>query len=178
MRFLLILIGCSVSLLGLAQSKPQSLRIQISYEKAGQYLEQAVETIEATNKLGTATSVEYRAGRSVTLSPGFEARTGGTFVAHIKPVNGNGEAPLQLAAFPNPFEQATTIEYYLPASGKVNLWVTNTQGQIIGRLVQDEEMSAGRHQIDWKPNNTVSSGVYISVVEANQQKATSRLVKK
>jgi hypothetical protein len=178
MRFLLTVIGCCVSLISLAQSKPQqSLRIQITYEKEGRYLEQAVQTIEAVNKVGNATSLEYRAGQAITLSPGFETRTGGTFLAQIKTVSENGEAPLQLAAFPNPFEQSTTIEYYLPASGKVNLSVMNAQGQIISRLVQDEEMSAGRHQIEWKANST-SSGVYIPVVEVNQQKAASRMVKK
>lgn len=177
MRTIFTLIGCCLTLLSLAQAPKQALRIQISYEKAGQYLEQAVETIEATNTVGSVATVEYRAGRSITMLPGFEARTGGTFLANIKAVEGKDETPLQLTAFPNPFEQSTTIEYYLPASGKVNLWVTNAQGQVVGRLVQDEEMSAGRHQVEWKPN-AIASGVYMPIVEANQQKAVSRLIKK
>lgn len=168
--------GCS-SLTAFGQAPKQALRIQISYQSPGQYLEQAIETIEAVNTVGRNATVEYRAGRSVTLQPGFEAKAGSTFTATIKAVDANGERPLQLAAFPNPFEQTTTIEYYLPASGTVNVWITDAQGTVVGKLVQGENQPAGRHQIDWKPG-TVTSGVYIPVVEVNQQKAVSRLVKK
>ena len=177
-RFAVVtLVGCCLSLCSLAQAPKPSLRIQISYQKPGQYLEQAIETIEAVNTVGRAATVEYRAGRSVTLQPGFEARTGSTFTAAIKPVDANGERPLQLAAFPNPFEQTTTIEYYLPADGTVNLWITDAQGKVVGQLVQGENQPAGRHRIDWKPG-AAASGVYLPVVEANQQKAVGRLVKK
>lgn len=160
-----------------AQIINPSLRIQISYQNPGQYLEQAIATIEAVNTVGRSATVEYRAGQSVTLQPGFEVKTGGTFTAHIAPVNANGERPLQLAAFPNPFEQTTTIEYYLPANGTVNLWITDVQGKVVGQLVQGESQTAGRHRVDWK-SGAAMSGVYMPVVEANRQKAVSRLVKK
>ncbi len=178
MRLILILAGFCLSLSALAQAPNQSLRIQISYQKPGQYLEQAVETIEAVNTVGGLATVEYQAGRSVTLQPGFEVKAGSIFTASIKPVDASGERPLQLAAFPNPFEQTTTIEYYLPADGTVNLWVTDAQGKVVGQLVQGENQPAGRHRVEWKAGAAISSGVYIPVVEANQQRAVSRLVKK
>ena len=174
---LLTLAGSCLALYALAQTPKPSLRIQISYQNPGQYLEQAIETIEAVNTVGRSATVEYWAGRSVTLQPGFEASTGSTFTAAIKPVDANGERPLQLAAFPNPFEHTTTIEYYLPADGTVNLWITDAQGKVVGQLVQGENQPAGQHCIDWKAG-TVSSGIYIPVVEANQQKAVGRLIKK
>jgi Secretion system C-terminal sorting domain len=177
MRLILSFLSCCLSVYSLAQVPEQALRIQISYQKPGQYLEQAIETIEAVNVVSKATTVEYRAGRSVMLRPGFEAKSGSTFTANIKPVDGTGERPLQLTAFPNPFEQSTTIEYYLPASGTVNLSVTDAQGKIVGYLVQGENQPAGRHQINWKPGS-LSSGVYMPVIESNQQKAVSRLIKK
>ena len=166
----------------MAQTPKQHLRIQITYERAGQSLEQAVETIEAVNIINATTTVEYQAGQSVTLLPGFEARNGSAFTATIKPITGSttvakSEVPLKLTAFPNPFDQATTIEYSLPADGKVNLWVTDAQGKIVGQLVQDEHQTAGKHQIEWKPQSIVS-GVYMPIVEANQQRAASRLIKK
>ena len=176
MRLILSLAACCLSLCGLAQAPKQSLRIQLSYQRPGQYLEQAIETIEAVNTVNRDAMVEYRAGRSVTLQPGFEAKPGSTFTAAIKPVGG-GEHPMQLAASPNPFEQTTTIEYYLPADGTVNLWVIDAQGKVVGQLVQGENQSAGHHKIDWKPT-VVTSGVYMPILEANQQKAVSRLIKK
>ena len=175
-QFILLISGCCLSLCSLAQAPKQSLRIQLSYQRPGQYLEQAIETIEAVNTINRDATVEYRAGRSVTLQPGFEAQTGSTFTAAIKPVAA-GEGAMQLAASPNPFEQTTTIEYYLPAEGTVNLWITDAQGKVVGQLVQGENQSAGHHKIDWKPT-AITSGVYMPILEANQQKAVSRLIKK
>lgn len=179
MRLLLTILGCCITLISVGQAPQQSIRVQITYEKAGQYLEQAVATIEAVNTVNALTTVEYRAGRSITLSPGFEARAGSTFSANIRPVGigKEGDMRLQLTAFPNPFEHSTTIDYYLPADGKVNLWVMDTQGKIVSQLVQDENQSAGQHKVEWKPQS-VASGIYIPIVEANQQKAASRIIKK
>jgi trimeric autotransporter adhesin len=44
---------------------------------------QATQSITATNKLTAPAVVTYRAGSAVTLSPGFEARNGVTFLAQI-----------------------------------------------------------------------------------------------
>ncbi|MVM29557.1 T9SS type A sorting domain-containing protein [Spirosoma sp. HMF4905] len=177
MRLLLLFMGCCLALTSWAQTPQQHLRILISYEKAGQYLEQAVETIEAINTVGRSTTVEYKAGRSVVLSPGFEAKAGSTFTADIKPVSIGNEVSLQLKAYPNPFEQSTIIDYYLPTGGKVNLWVTDAQGKIVGELVNNENQSAGPHKIEWAPRS-LNAGVYIPIVESNNQKAVSRLIKK
>jgi hypothetical protein len=161
----------------LAQAPKENLRILISYQGSGQYLEQALETIEAINTVGTGTTVDYNAGQSVALLPGFEAKAGSVFTAEIKPVKSNNELSLQLRAFPNPFEKSIAIDYYLPADGKVNVWITDAQGKIVGQLVDNQIQSAGQHTIEWNPDS-LKAGVYMPVVEANQQKAVSRIVKK
>lgn len=182
MRILLTLAGCCMAVVSMAQA-PQNLRIKLSYDGAGTHLEQAVETIEAVNVITASSTVDYQAGQSVTLLPGFEARRGSTFAAFIKPVSNapssvaGSEFPLRLSAYPNPFEQSTTIEYDLPADGKVNLFITDTQGKVVGQLVQDETQTAGRHRMEWTPA-AVGPGVYIPVVESNQKRVASRLVKK
>lgn len=177
MRLILLAIGCCLSFVSTAQSIQNRLTIKISYEKAGHYSERAIETIEASNLLIKNTDVEYRAGRSITMVPGFQAQHGSTFVAYIAPVVQNGEPTLQLAAFPNPFELSTTINYYLPADGKVNLWIIDPQGKVVAQLLRDESQSAGSHRLEWKPE-AISSGMYIPIVEVNQQRVSSRLVKK
>ncbi len=111
------------------------------------------------------------------MLPGFEAQNGSTFLAQVKEVQVNGEPSLQLAAFPNPFEQSTTIKYFLPANGKVNLWVTDAQGKVVGQLLRDEDQSAGEHNMEWTPAS-LSDGIYIPIIEVNQQRAVSRIVKK
>lgn len=176
MRLLLLSLGCCLALTSMAQTSSQKLRIQISYEKAGHYLEQAVETIEAATVVSRVADVEYRAGQSVSMLPGFEAQKGSKFVAHIKPVEFSGEK-LKLMASPNPFTHSTTIDYYLPSDGKVNLWITDTQGKVVGQLVTDETQTAGQHRIEWKPS-ALSDGVYLPIVESNQRRAVTRIIKK
>ncbi|WP_293682742.1 T9SS type A sorting domain-containing protein [Spirosoma sp. 48-14] len=161
----------------MAQSIQNRLTIKISYEKAGQYRERAIETIEASNLLIKNTDVEYKAGRSISLLPGFQAQHGSQFVAQIDPVMQQGEPTLQLTAFPNPFEQSTTINYYLPADGKVNLWIIDSQGKVVAQLLRDEDQPSGSHRLEWKPE-AISSGMYIPIVEVNQQRVSGRLVKK
>ncbi|UFH55981.1 T9SS type A sorting domain-containing protein [Spirosoma sp. KNUC1025] len=179
MRYFLAIFGCFITLFSSAQVAQQSLRVVVAYEKEGKYLEQAVATIEAVNTVAAATNVEYRAGSSIVMMPGFEARRGSIFTANIKPVTigKEGDVKLQLTAFPNPFEHTTTIDYYLPADGKVNMWIVDAQGKIIERLVNEESQTAGQHRLEWKPQ-MASPGIYIPILEANQQKATTRLVKK
>lgn len=179
MRYSLTLIACCMVLISAGQSVPQSLRIQINYEKEGQYVQQAVATIEAVNTVSASAVVEYRAGRSVTMLPGFEARMGSTFTAAIKAadIGKEGDAKLIVAAFPNPFDQSTTIYYFLPADGKVNLWITDGQGKVVAQLIQGEQQTAGNHRVDWNPKS-ISAGVYMPLVEANGQKASNRLIKK
>lgn len=177
MRYLLTLLGCCISVLSLAQVPAKSLRIQISYEKEGRYLEQAVETIEAFNTIGIGSTVDYQAGRSVALLPGFVAKTGSIFTAVIKPVDSKSEISLNLKAYPNPFEQSITIDFTLPETGTINLLIVDEKGQIIEQLLENSLQAAGRHQVEWKPV-TATTGVYVSVLKTERQTISNRLLKK
>lgn len=177
MRAFFTIIGCYLTLTAYSQTVNQRVRIQLDYEKSGQYLQEATETVEAVNKVGKSIDIEYRAGKTVVLLPGFEAKTGSVFVANVRPVSANVEKGLELTAFPNPFEQTTTISYYLPANGKVNLWIVDAQGKLIHRLIDDQEQTAGKHEINWDASSA-SSGVYLSIVESNKQRVSGRIVKK
>jgi hypothetical protein len=91
MRLLFLFVGCCLTWTCLAQQPQRTLRIQLGYENAEQHLEQAVETIIATSKIGKVANVEYRAGQSVTMLPGFDAQKGSVFLAQVKDVQVNGE---------------------------------------------------------------------------------------
>ncbi|GAB4026632.1 T9SS type A sorting domain-containing protein [Spirosoma gilvum] len=176
MRFILTIVSCCVASLCVAQVTPKSLRIQISYEKSGKYLEQAVETIVAFNHIKPTSVVDYQAGSSITLSPGFLAYNGSTFTAEIKPIENRSEFTLELKAYPNPFEQSTVINFTLPEAGKINLVVVDEKGQIIERLLENSSQSAGQHTFEWKPQ-ALSSGIYIPILKTDRQQVSSRLIK-
>jgi len=74
------------------------------------------------------------------------------------------------AAYPNPFNPSTHIEFALPESGLVKLAVYNMMGQQVRELVNNS-LSAGRHQVRWDSTNDaglkVASGMYIYQMEVN-----------
>jgi hypothetical protein len=59
---------------------------------------------------------------------------------------------------PNPFNPATRFAFSLDKAGAVSLTVYDLAGRLVDRLVQGE-MSAGRHQVTWQPEN-LPSGTY------------------
>ena len=66
---------------------------------------------------------------------------------------------------PNPFNPATTIRFDLPKSAQVTLVVYNMLGQEVNRLLDNETMEAGFHQVTWHGRNqagrATASGVYL-----------------
>lgn len=80
--------------------------------------------------------------------------------------------------YPNPFNPATTISFSLAQSGDVKLTVFNVLGQSVTTLV-DGTMEAGEHNVVWNGTdangNTVSSGVYLYRLEANDFSETKKM---
>ena len=79
------------------------------------------------------------------------------------------------AAYPNPFNPETTIEFNVPSDGFVKIEVFNTAGQMVMSLV-DEELSAGSYRTTWDAvdlsGRQVSSGVYFYRMQAGDFAAT------
>lgn len=96
--------------------------------------------IGASNKISTTGKSEYRAGNSVTLTPGFEVVPGGDYWGHILECidygnpTGSLDTPKNLISnvftvFPNPAEYSLTMEV---DQDEINsLYMYNTQGQVI-----------------------------------------------
>lgn len=80
---------------------------------------------------------------------------------------------------PNPFSQATTISYQLPAAGPVSLKVYNITGQLV-RVLVDQTMDPGPHVASWDGKDDrgrlVSAGVYhYRLVSGGQARTRSLL---
>ena len=60
--------------------------------------------------------------------------------------------------YPNPFNPSTIIEYSIPESGNVKLFVFNSLGEKVATLV-DEFKNSGKHEINFKGID-IPSGVY------------------
>ena len=76
--------------------------------------------------------------------------------------------------FPNPFNNSTQIEYYLPESGFVTLRVYSLTGQIIEELVAGKKR-AGWHNIRFS-SDSLASGVYLYKLNFNQQELNAKML--
>jgi hypothetical protein len=91
--------------------------------------------------------------------------------------DGNPSLPendLLLAAYPNPFNARTTIQYELTGPSGVNLTILDLLGNKVEMLV-DEHQEAGRHQVIWNADG-VSSGIYFYRLKAGRYSSTKRIL--
>jgi hypothetical protein len=83
------------------------------------------------------------------------------------------------ANYPNPFNPATTIEYYLPKAGEVTLEVFNVLGQKVATLT-DGLKSAGKQTVLWDATdmrgNAVASGTYFYQLRTGGKILNKRMV--
>ncbi len=81
--------------------------------------------------------------------------------------------------YPNPFNPETTIEYYLPAAGNVEVTVYDLAGHEIARLTS-EHKSAGTHFVTWNSRDNqgrpVTSGIYFYRITAGGQSITKQML--
>lgn len=69
--------------------------------------------------------------------------------------------------YPNPFNPSTTIEFDLPEQSLVTLKVYDMIGREVATLLDQEEVSEGKHDIEFAAA-TLASGVYFYRIVANE----------
>ncbi|MEJ6777133.1 MAG: T9SS type A sorting domain-containing protein, partial [Crocinitomicaceae bacterium] len=74
---------------------------------------------------------------------------------------------------PNPVQDNTSISFYLPKDGKINLTVSNTLGQEV-MVLSKENFTKGMHTVQMDANS-LSTGVYFYKLEANKNSLTKQL---
>ncbi|MEZ0542375.1 T9SS type A sorting domain-containing protein [Fibrella arboris] len=140
---------------------------------------EAVEQITATNVVERAATATYTAGKAIVLQPGFEARAGSVFAATIAPVSARSaeaSSVLTLSAWPNPFQNQTTVEYSLPENSTVKHTLTDARGAVLRQDTPTDVQSAGVHRIGVDGAN-LPTGVYIYQLQTGNQTKTIRLLK-
>lgn len=168
------------SLLATAQGIEQRRWLAGDYQP--QPVEQAIVALTAGNTIGAGIRTTYKAGQSVVLNAGFEAKAGSVFLAHTAVVSGLttaelGIVSLTLSAYPNPFDQVTTITYVLTKSGRTSLHINDADGKLIRQLVEDRYQEAGHYTVEWKETE-LSAGLYVCTLQAGSQRIAGRIIRK
>ncbi len=82
--------------------------------------------------------------------------------------------------FPNPFNNATTISYFLDQAANVSFKIYDIRGESIKLLVDDETVSGGLHRVAWDGTNAngarVSSGVYFYQLNCGESSGIGKML--
>ena len=83
---------------------------------------------------------------------------------------------LLVATFPNPFNGSITIRYELERDRRLGIKVFDVRGYLMDTLLDENEQTAGNHQISWTPQ-ALPSGIYLLSFESHgQQLMTHKIV--
>ena len=120
------------------------------------------------------------------------AKPGGTYWYAVGAVDRDGESislavkvevPIKETAlfqnFPNPFNPATTIVFYLPVVEHVNITIYDISGKKVRQLV-NKTLTYGTHRMEWNgrndQNKLVGSGIYFYKLTAGKKTLTKKMV--
>ncbi|MBN2365369.1 MAG: T9SS type A sorting domain-containing protein [Calditrichaeota bacterium] len=77
----------------------------------------------------------------------------------------NQNTAVQTSAFPNPFNNQTTISFQLSEKARVQLKIYSVLGQVVASLVTGD-LNSGRHSYSWNASEA-ASGIYFYQLEVN-----------
>ena len=134
----------------------------------------ASNSIESNEMISSSRNIIYKAPISITLSMGFHAAAGVSFLATIsdcqsiesvEPVEtiikqststpNLVEAPT-LTVYPNPFITTTNISYFIPQKDKLSMTIHDLKGQELGVLIDNQSVDKGHYQLDFAKENLVA----------------------
>jgi hypothetical protein len=81
---------------------------------------------------------------------------------------------LYLSAFPNPFNSAVTIEYFLDRPGLIDLTVCDLTGRHVASLVENQN-ETGRHRVVWDATR-LSTGEYMVRLSTGDRNLTRPII--
>ncbi len=93
------------------------------------------------------------------------------------------EDPLSgIMVYPNPFEAEVSISYQLTNAGIVNIYLYDTRGRVVRRLLRGEQQSQGTQVVKWDGKDEkgveVSRGLYYYSMTIDGAPFSGRIVKK
>lgn len=84
-----------------------------------------------------------------------------------------------IRSFPNPFNTATNVNFYLPLDTQVRLSVYNLMGEEV-RVIFDGFMDSGNHNFKWNGQNMrgelLASGIYFIVLRMDNNTGVSKVI--
>jgi hypothetical protein len=77
--------------------------------------------------------------------------------------------------YPNPFNPATTLRFSVPQSSEISLSVYTVNGELVKRLIDRVEYSAGTYELKYDASG-LSSGTYIYSISNGQKIISKKMI--
>lgn len=95
-----------------------------------------------------------------------------TILANFAPINKSFGI---YAAYPNPFNPTTTMNYFVPSASRVSLKLFNTLGQEVVSVLENEFRDAGQHSVMIDASK-LSSGTYFARLTSSNITSVYKLI--
>ncbi|NJL74977.1 MAG: T9SS type A sorting domain-containing protein [Saprospiraceae bacterium] len=150
----------------------------------------ASQTITSSSIIESGADVEFLAGTSIKLSPGFHAEAGATFSAKIEACTPPSvpaaiatipsdviitNSNIALTIQPNPAQYQTTLVFNLSEAASTYLEVYSSAGVRVKTLLNNSWMEAGNYTQDLTTDE-LQSGMYLVVLRTDSQVVTQKLM--
>jgi len=151
----------------------------------------AANTISSSGTIEDQDIVEFIAGNSITLLPGFQAEKGTTFSATIGDCGGsnnqinnnnqilsgadrNNYLTDNISIFPNPISDLGTIRYFLSDDQRISITLFDLSGRLVKTFIDNELSDSGDHLLQINTTD-MNSGIYYVVLTTEKQTITKKL---
>ncbi len=112
-----------------------------------------------------ATDRQY--SRNLGTGEGIELVTTDGNADPVSVENLHEDVPVQLSAYPNPFNDQLNLQFDMQQPGDVSLVVFDMQGRIVSKITENH-FSEGSHSIAWNAHNTnLKDGFYMIRLQLN-----------
>lgn len=138
-------------------------------------------------------NIIYRSDESIELNAGFTVARGALFKAEIAECSSNYSAEeesenlnistasitegevMEVLVFPNPAKEKAELQFNLPIAESVNIELFDAKQSRIQRLVNNQFLTAGTHQIEIDVHHLVG-GIYYVAIQTSTEKQVAKII--
>ncbi|MDD3080066.1 MAG: T9SS type A sorting domain-containing protein [Paludibacter sp.] len=164
----------------------------------------ASNSISANSKITTGSKIEYNAGNSIELLPGFEVETGAEFSAYIGECDLSTTSSLKsakiennesynmynetiidsieksdifsLMVYPDPFTEYVSFKYYIEEKSHVTIKIFDCNGTLVSVIVDNDLREIGWYNDNFGKSN-LSPGIYLYSIMIGEKSKAGKIIK-
>jgi len=149
---------------------------------SGGYTFNASDSITSSGYITGCTNMNFNAGKSVILYPGFKTQHGVVFCAEIadEPCKipkdkSKLSKSVELGIHPNPSKHKATLTFELMEASKINVVLTDIMGKPVMELLNNTNKEAGLHQINIDTSH-LPVGMYYCTLKNKETISSQKLL--